>query len=226
MKEKFCPGCGKETDDLIKGLCKKCFAGRTKWIDMPDILEATVCKRCGRKKVGKWKEISMEEALKRNILNRSDHRGEVQDIQISILGQQNRADVTIKGVVENVEMEKKNEVGLKVEEKICRDCKKISTRYFEATVQIRTEEDILDDVLSTCETILKERRGTGPVVSDLEKTKNGVNIFIVSNSVAKYLARKLAEEYTVERKDSKTLRGLEDGNKSYRSTYLVRILEK
>ncbi len=220
MKEKFCPKCGKKTEDLTESLCRECFSDRKDLIEVPDRLEICVCEACGKKKTKRWEDITVERAIKKELMKhlRSD---EVEDIEV-LHKENNTAEVDISITTKDIDVNQRKTVEIDLDKGLCGDCKKLSTGYFEAKVQIRTEGTCLDDVLESCQKILS-RSTYRNVVSNFKRTKNGADLFMVSGSSAKYLTRKLMEIYNAERKDSKTLKGLDDGNKTYRSTYLVKI---
>ncbi len=222
MKQKFCPSCGRETEDFFDGLCKECFAERSGWIDIPDRVEIAVCSRCGKKKVGFWEAVSMEDALEDVIIDEMKINDSLEKLEIVFDRSSEKAEITVAGSYRNASFRETKDIDVDIKEAVCDTCKKIGSGSYEAVVQIRAEEERLDDVLRFCEKVLKERQ-SGPVISDTKKRKNGLDLFLLSNSTAKYLAKKLTEKYDVERKDSKSLKGLVEGTKVYKSTYLVRF---
>ncbi len=226
MKEKFCARCGKETEELTESLCSDCFSERKEWVEIPERLEVSECRGCRRKKTDGWKEISFEEAIENELKKTMQVKGEVKEINISTDRELNTAVIELQGSMEGVSMKETKEVEIVTKEDTCGECKKIETGYFEAKVQIRLPEGKKEEVLKECEEILKQRRSDEAMVSGIEERENGFDIFMPSKSAAKHLTKKLAERYEVERKDSKTLKGLRDGSKAYRSTYLVRIFDE
>lgn len=224
MKEKFCPRCGKETEELVDSLCRNCFKEKKDWVKIPDKLTVTVCQSCARKESRGWEDIPFEEAVRKKLEQKVTSEGKIEKIYIETEDGLEEVGVEVRGVFKGVEMSEEKNVEVEVEEELCEGCKKIKTGYFEAKVQIRLEDDKGEQILDECEKILKERGKDEVMVSGLEETENGFDIFMASNSAAKYLAKRLSEKHEVERKNTKTLQGLKDGNKVYRSTYLVRIL--
>ncbi|MFP4117005.1 MAG: NMD3-related protein [Candidatus Aenigmatarchaeota archaeon] len=224
MKKKFCVKCGEETEELVESLCKSCFSETKEWTKIPDRLQVTKCKGCRRKKVEGWVDMPLRKAILKSLEKGITSKGQIESIDIEIQEERSKAVATVKGKLKGVEMETKKEIDLKIEESLCGECKKINTGYFEATVQVRIEDGNTEKILDDCEEILRQRKTKEAMVSGVEERKNGFDILMPSNSAAKYLTKELAKRYNVERKESKTLKGLEDGHKTYRSTYLVRIL--
>lgn len=222
MKGRFCPNCGRETEELVEGLCKECFAERKGWVRVPDSIEIKVCGKCGRKRLDKWTETSTEEAVSRALEDEINVDKDAEDLDIEINYRNGEAEVKLKGEVKGIEVEKADRVSVNPREVLCGDCKKAGSGYYEAVVQVRSEDADMDEILDSCADILEKDKKESEVVG-FEKRKNGLDLRVRSSSAAKGLAKKLAEKYGAERKDSKTLKGLDEGKKVYRSTYLVRI---
>jgi nonsense-mediated mRNA decay protein 3 len=145
-------------------------------------------------------------------------------MNINLQGE-NRAIVELSGELKNQKLKTREEVDIKFSDQLCDSCSKINSGYFEAKLQIRGPGDKLDEALNISRRIIEKSGGDKEFASDVERVKNGFDIFIGSNSLAKKMARKIASEFDTERKDSKTLHGEKDGQRIYRSTYLVRILD-
>ena len=44
--KRFCVICGESTDDLINGMCKRCFTARHPLCESPEKIVITICKGC------------------------------------------------------------------------------------------------------------------------------------------------------------------------------------
>jgi len=220
VKEKFCPKCGKKTDLLFDGLCEECLSEDANRVDIPRKVEVKVCRICGKKMRNEWKEENIEDTVKKSL---EEERG-LKKVEV-VSDEDGSMEVEASMSVEGVTIEDSETVDVVEKKTVCENCKKASVGYFEAVVQIRFQDERAGEVLDTCRKIINSRSKGKPTVSKIEERKGGLDLYISSNSDAKYIARKLADRYRSERKNSKTLRGLVDGHKSYRSTYLIRILE-
>ncbi len=223
MKERFCPVCGKKTEELYDGLCKKCIKERGEWVEIPDSINVEICKKCGRKKTDEWKSAGMENILKEKIKDKITTKGEVQEIDISPDKEKEEMKLRVCFCKEGLRIREEATVLLNIKQTVCEDCKRIGTGYFEALVQIRAEEEMIEEILEDCKKIIDKKSGKESIVSKANVKNEGIDLYMYSNSAAKDVARKLADRYGAERKDSKTLRGLKDGQKTYISTYLVRF---
>ena len=226
MKEKFCPRCGEETEDLFGGLCESCFRETSEPVDIPERIQLKVCEACGRVKTGNnWEEIPLEEAAKKSIEKEMNSKDEIKILEV-FLGDGEELRIKIKGESKGVEFEEESRASLDVKEKRCEACRKMESGRFEAVLQIRGEEDKVEEALDHCGKLLTKVGDKEGVVSDLEERKNGIDLFLASGNTAKKLAKELGKKFPAERKDSKTLEGLDEGKKVYTSTYLVRIKGK
>ncbi|MFP4634072.1 MAG: NMD3-related protein [Candidatus Aenigmatarchaeota archaeon] len=221
IKEKFCPKCGKETEEMYEGLCEECFREGFEW-KFPEKIEITACKFCGKiKEGGQWRDIPLKEGVKKRVEDELNPGGRVEDMEVLPEEGEGRFDVSEE--VEGLNLEGEAEIEVKVKEGICKDCREIRRGGYEAVLQIRGDKEKTEEALDLCEKKLEERKRSEGAVTDIRERENGVDLFMASNSTAKNLARKLMTNFDADRKDSKTLRGLREGEKIYRSTYLVRI---
>ncbi|MFP4045792.1 MAG: NMD3-related protein [Candidatus Aenigmatarchaeota archaeon] len=225
MKNKFCPRCGKETEDLVEGLCEDCFQEKEELFVVPEIIEVNVCKRCGRyKEKGEWKDGDLEEFLKklaRQSLD-SDRELSIEEIELREENQGYKARIKAKG--KKIGMEEAKGVEFRINYGICNICSKISSGYFNTTLQLRGPEKKLERALRVCEEIFDSAGNREDFVSDVRKVRNGYDLYLSSKSLARKMVKQLTKRFETEKKSSRTLYGEKDGKRIYRSTYLVRIL--
>lgn len=227
MKSKFCANCGRETEELYDSLCKKCLKERKDLVEVPGKLEVEACKDCGRVKIsGEWKELSLEEAIEKILKKSVETAGEgsVTSLMVEVYEEGSRVVVSIEGEVNGMEMEEEREVKIEMDKTTCDICSKRRGGYFEAVVQIRDGGNI-EEALEISEGTLKNLSDRKGFISDVKEVENGVDIYLGSKSAAKKIAKNISENFETERKSAKSLQGEKDGQRIYRSTYLVRILE-
>lgn len=226
MKEKFCPKCGKETEELVEGLCSDCFREENE-MEIPGKLEIDICKYCGRIKTGgSWRECSVEEAVEEELKKVMNPEEGVSEIEVSREGgEDNEFKVSVKSQKSGVELGSEGFIEVEPDKGVCETCSGKISGYYEAVLQIRGETGKVRKALNIAAKAMEESRNDSAFVSDVEEVKNGVNLFVGSQSAAKQISRRLSSAFKVERKSSKTLCGQEEGQKKYRSTYLIRILE-
>lgn len=230
MKNKFCPGCGKETDKLIKGMCSECYSERNEIVKLPDKIEIANCNACGRfKKNNKWLDIGFNEVLEHKIHDNIENSGDLLEIDVKleeIDKDELHAEITTVNDIDGTQMESVNETKIVINRGICDVCSKISSGYYEAILQIRGNDQQIEDSLDIIEEIVKNNDSDMGFVSNVEHVTNGVDLYMGSKSLAKNASRKLSEKFNTINKSSKTIYGLDDGEKIYRSTYLVKFTGK
>lgn len=174
-----------------------------------------------------WVDIDFEAAVKERIRREVNAKEGVKNFELVVKPSREKGkwEAIGKGEKEGVKLKQRKTVKVKLDETTCDRCSKISSGYFEAVVQIRGSDEKVENVLEVAKEALENSRNKKAFVSDVEKVENGVNLSIGSKSVARRIAKKISSRYKTERKDTKTLYGEEEGQRKYRSTYLVRILE-
>jgi len=67
----FCVNCGKETDNLIEGLCLDCYSRKGGFASIKKRrLKIEVCSTCGSIKYkGRWLQEDLEDAMKRLVID-------------------------------------------------------------------------------------------------------------------------------------------------------------
>src|SRR3972149_9446515 len=61
--QKFCPKCGKTTENLYDNLCKDCFLQKINLKDLPEKITVRQCKICGKFFGNERGELSLENAI-------------------------------------------------------------------------------------------------------------------------------------------------------------------
>lgn len=227
MKEKFCPRCGKDTEKTIEGLCLECFKERKGFVELPENIEIIRCKNCDRfRGRGDWKKNKPEDEIKGRIESLIEVKGRLEDLAISF--ERRGVDewgvkVDVEGSLDEEGWHDERGTRVEIKNKTCKRCSRASGGYYEAVLQIRGDEDGVEEALDISEEVLVNESDEMGFVSDVKKVKNGYDIYLGSGSTAKRIVREISSRLPAKRKDSKTLAGERDGQKIYRSTYLVRI---
>lgn len=224
MKNKFCPRCGKETSELVEGLCEECFQKKSEIFVVPKKLEMNVCKHCGRyKEGGSWKEGKLDNVLQNLAKDSLTTERNLASKKIEIKkGTDYKIEIT--GTDKETGLEEKKKIEVDINYGTCDICAKISSGYFTTTLQIRGPEEKLERALEICEKTFDRKGNPEDFISDVRDVKNGYDLYMSSNSLARKMVSRLRNKFKIEKKSSKTLYGERDGQRIYRSTYLARIL--
>ncbi len=219
MRPKFCPKCGKEIDKLIEGLCKSCFREK-KLAELPERIRIVVCKNCGKIQgpgAADFNRKNMEKILKDNL----KVNGVLKSIKIKDMKGSKKikikADVSglLEGVVEKTE---DLETVVELRDKLCETCGKVRGGYYEAVIQIRSgDENKTARGLEILEKSISKRG----VVTKIEKTKGGYDIYFTPKKISNHVLKELTGIEEV--KKSYTLVTKKDGRDLYRNTILVRL---
>ena len=222
-KGKFCPKCGRTAEKLYDGLCADDFL---KTISFEKLVPAKIivkqCKICGRFYIDKYSASTLEGAvdlllqkvLKEKIIHSAAYRIEG-----------NKIHITLAIIYEDLEKKEEFSRELVIKNIICNSCNMKNSGYFNAILQIRVPEKILqiiiDDILNQID--LMHNYNDMAFIGKTERKKEGVDFYIGSKDVAEQIAKNLKIKYDAETKKSSKQSGYLSGKKIYRDTILVRI---
>ena len=230
---KFCPKCGKDTDDLFNGLCSECFMKNEKPAELPLEIFYESCKNCGKIKVkGKWTFFEPELLAGIALQNLKTKKLDSFKPKVELFEKPKgwKAAVKIFGKMRKNKLEFSLETLMKPRVMLCDACMKVSSDYFEATVQVRFEErasqEQLAQKLDECSkflAVLQKEDSLSQIVKAKE-LKNGLDIMVGSRRAAKQLAEHLARPKGQKIIVSTTLAGIDKkGHDWSRFTYCVRV---
>jgi nonsense-mediated mRNA decay protein 3 len=223
MHKKFCPKCGRNVEKLYNNLCMDDFL---KTISFEKLVPIKIilhqCKQCRKIYVGKNSAATLDGAidiflqgiLKEQLINSATYRIEG-----------NKIHITLKIIYDDLEKEEKFSRELVVKNIVCESCSMKNSGYFNAILQLRVPEKILqiiiDDIINQID--LMHNYNEMAFIGKVEKKKEGVDFYIGSKDVAEQIAKDLKIKYDAEIKKSSKQSGYLNGKKIYRDTILVRI---
>ncbi len=210
---KHCPICNASSDDVVfvGEFCSKC-AGKKLEEKLPELIKIERCRICGRiqTKEGvmeidrKSLQIVMQQRLNKfkvNLVSYGDDKAVL--------------DIVEEGWSQPVAAEK--EVNIKYTKMTCESCYKKQGGYFEATLQLRGDEERAERFAERFKRYIEERGG---FISEVKKVEGGYDVYASNKSdAAAYL-----KEKDIKAKASYTLSGLnKSGKKVYKNTYAIRL---
>jgi len=233
MSFRFCPKCGKKEGVFVKGFCKECFLQDNKLLEFPEKIQFQFCTRCGNIKVQRhWVEfdsINLTDFLKTKIKAKDF---EIQGIEVEleeVTEKESNALIEVKGLAESIPLILNRIIKLEKVSGICDSCMKISSDFFEATVQARFKEKnpvIEEKVFSEFQKLIEEMSKKDPLsrIVKKEKTNNGFDLILSSNRSARLSSEKIARKYSSKVVRSFSLIGVDkSGKQKRRYTYCVRV---
>ncbi len=232
----FCVNCGRKTDKLIDGLCAKCYSEKGGLSHIDGRLRMEMCPVCGSiKHRGKWIEEDLYEGMRRLIIESTFFSPDITwkrvDVDFRRKGKTlYDAAIKIEGEIDGNEVEENLYTEILVEKTVCPRCSRKAGKYYEAIIQIRTDERGFDEgEMESIERYLTEsvnrlgKEGRDVFIADRKETRGGVDFYISDKRVARSLVHQMREKFGGEIKSSAKLFGMKDGVKRYRMTYLLRL---
>lgn len=235
---KFCPKCGKNTEELINDICYDCY------FEKNDILEGfketsiELCKECDSIKTNRWMRKAHEESILRFLKdNVKAKKGTyIENINVEYerptfeeKGRETtNAKIQLTAEVDGNELNLEYDMPIEWILNICPHCQKMNSGYFEGNLQIRPRdhpyfEDVLEYIGKEVQKVAKD----GVKIADIEELKEGVDFFLTNKRYMKILAGKIVDKFGGHMKSTAKLFS-EDHQTSkqiFRSTILVRLLE-
>lgn len=234
MVQKFCPSCGKKTNDLVKGLCIDCFRKKRKLVEVPERLDIEYCKKCGKVFLhGRWH--NQDQELLSGFVKSKIKEKELGNLKVEVAlfpeGKDSVAELHISGTVEGVPAHLQKTVFLKGKSSLCDSCMKLSSDYFEATLQIRFSEkhsvEQAEKIALEAEHMLLHLQDVEPlaVIVKKKETRNGMDLLIGSKRAAKLVAEQLEKKARESMKVSFEIAGFDrdKGKEKKRFTYCLRF---
>ncbi|HMA04484.1 MAG TPA: 60S ribosomal export protein NMD3 [Methanomicrobiales archaeon] len=235
IRESFCPLCGEPS---AGGLCGKCRAGRTRWMEAAPRVEAITCPTCGSRRTGAiWQEtpVSREELAGELAVQAVRLVPEARDPEFRVTSRErspNRTEaaVRVRANLFGVPVEDEARIEIVWRGETCDRCSRISGGYFEGVIQVRADGRALtpheQEVAARIAFEVEERlQAGGSRLSFISRMtdEEGLDIVVGQNAMGDQIAREvtgaLGGRYTVHPK----LVGEKDGKRLFRITYSVRL---
>ncbi len=235
--DRFCVKCGKETNELIRGLCVQCHLEKNTILDVPSKAMLDYDYRSGRIKVGReWIEKSSEniEGLVKGLVLKaaSQKRMNVDGLMVLLEPHDDNinAAVSFGTEVEGVMVKLEKKINLILRKAVSDATTKLSSNYFEATIQARFPEnptqkqqrERLEEILSALKAE-KKRNELAEAVA-VKKSRKGFDVVVASYKAADKVTRLIAKRNRLKVIYSNSLFGIDDsGRNKYRHTYCLKF---
>lgn len=233
----FCVECGNDVTIFRNGVCLNCYLKETQFSKGPAIIDVIMCPRCSSYKYkNTWfVEESFDDILKRHIKEVFTVNPELKHVEIQIqCKEQERIQsciVVISGFLENQRITEQHSLTVRIRHTTCEVCSREAGGYYEAILQIRTEQRTFTDAeLKTLrcavEAMVEEFQTSGKrgfFIADIAQKREGLDFFLSEKGTALSIAKKIQVQFGGDFKQSASSAGMKDSRQVYRMTYLVRI---
>lgn len=253
MPNKFCAICGKNLppeNNTHFGFCFDCYLSENPLFDLPEGFSFNICFDCGsysKKEV--WSEVSendteciISEALQKYLLNPIRKKNKInfsiffdkesyifssKDLLISLK-------VKINGsLIQNSNIKHIQVLKLKLNYDLCKNCSNLrGGTYFISILQLRVKneiqfdliKEIIDEISAYVEKIFKINHKH--YISKIEDQKYGVDLYLSTNEIMKYIIKFLKAKYHFLLKRTKKIIGRDSqkGRNLYRLKTLIKFL--
>ena len=237
IREGICPRCGGPAPGA--DLCAACRAADFPWLSCDARVTITVCPSCGaRRETGVWADCTApRDELIREAARRGLHVSpEVRDVSVELTihertANRSFADCRIQGLLYGVPVEGDCRIEILWVKEQCNRCNRMSGSYYEGIIQVRAEgrrprpaeiraaekiaRDIAEGLFSSGERL--------SFISDMEETRDGLDIIVGSQRAGKEIAAAIVERLGGHVSTHPKLVGEKAGKRVYRITYAVRL---
>lgn len=239
-----CYLCGKPS--VIESLCADCYNEGHPLIEVSTPLTLLACKKCGSIKLADgWRKLPQNFAdpdelsnYQIDVLLQNAIRIIGKDVNLS-LAEERKLDrvshtiVTASGRSHEslAPHDEIYDVEVRFRYGTCETCGKMSGGYYEGILQVRADgreltDNERDTIVKTVTeiTVAKYRSDDKAFITNTTEDKNGIDFYIGSEYLSKYLASELEIQYLAERKENYKLCGEDKtGRRKYRITILIRL---
>ncbi|NPA75946.1 MAG: NMD protein affecting ribosome stability and mRNA decay [Euryarchaeota archaeon] len=225
-----CLECGKK-EAKYDGLCEDCFLKKTKFTELPQYIDLTICPHCHAVKFGgHWEHVPLEDAVymmvDRNLKFMHEYdsyrlrveHGEIEG-EFHVLA---TVDITYK----DIHTRELHEVLFDLKYESCPRCNRYYGNYFEAILQLRgLREYEVSEVIE----FLRERveyyaqKNENLFITKSVERREGWDFYLSDKREARKISREIARKYGATVKESPQIAGRKDGQDIYRVTYSVRL---
>ncbi|MCK8519607.1 60S ribosomal export protein NMD3 [Methanoculleus sp. 7T] len=236
IQTNICPRCGKPTEE---GLCPQCRAADTKLLACEPRVTAVYCPVCDSQKRGKtWSDLRMprEDLIAELAVSAVSIHEDAKNLKVAVRSEDTASNrtactVEVEGTLYSVPVSETCEVEILWQKEACDRCSRISGGYYEGIVQVRAtdrkinayEREVAASIAEQAEESLQQSGDRLSFISELEDSKDGVDITVGSQHLGQEIARMvtgaLGGRYTTHPK----LVGEKDGKALYRVTYSIRL---
>ncbi len=236
IQTSICPRCGQPAEE---GLCPQCRVADTRLLSCVPYVTAVYCPVCESQKRGRtWSDLRMprEDFITEMAVSAVSIHEDAKDLKVSVRSEEiasNRTACTVEveATLYGIPVRETCGTEIRWQRESCDRCSRISGGYYEGIVQVRAtgrkinayEREVATTIAEQAEESLQESGDRFSFISELEDSKDGVDITIgtqhLGQTIARLITGALGGRYTTHPK----LVGEKEGKALYRITYSIRL---
>lgn len=236
IQTSICPRCGKPSEE---GLCPECRAADVRLLTCEPYVTAVYCPVCESQKRGKtWSDLQMprEDLIADLAVSVTSIHEDAKDIRVTVRAEDiapNRTACTVEveATLYGVPVRETCSTEIRWQKESCDRCSRISGGYYEGIVQVRAtgrkinayEREVAATIAEQAEESLQQSGDRFSFISELEDTKDGVDITVGTQHLGQEIARAITGTLGGRFTTHPKLVGEKDGKALYRITYSIRL---
>lgn len=223
---KFCPKCGRQTDELFDSLCELCFKREIKLIESTET-SISICRTCGCYFKGNERtsiEAFVEDRIRKDIGKKYGCESKVEIKEIKSVDKRAHVLVIAKAELRGLQLTENGEFEVVLKPESCERCNRISGGYYTGIVQVRADGRIpTDDELAIAEEIAYSSVIEPDFISKELLLKEGLDIYVSSMECGHRITKAIVRQFGGSYSKSQKLYGRKDGKNVYRTSFSVRL---
>lgn len=225
-----CESCNKKADDLVDGLCAKCFLRKNPIVESVKTIRASICKNCGKYSTHKgFSRAKNKEEIVNNIIKKTiKFNPRYSKVELDVVFPHEIKDGIEVEVNVSAKLDKKTVrdsyvFPLTIKQVTCGMCSRETAGYYEGILQIRnTESENYPLALDYVKLQIERVRKRGVFAVKYAGVPNGVDVYITDKSYMDTLAHEVFLKFGGEVKKNERL--FSQNKMTSRLVYRVAVL--
>lgn len=237
IRETICPLCGNPSPE--GGICARCRAAETRWLECPQRIGVVFCPTCGaRKEAGTWSDSgSSRDDLLHELAARAVRlHAELKDVSTEVSCEdispnRSRAHCHVSGTLFGVPVEGSCTIEIVWQKEQCDRCCRISGSYYEGVVQVRavgrkiTPREI-GEAARIARGVEESMMASGErlsFISDVDEHRDGLDITVGSQRLGQEISSAIVRSMGGRVSTHPKLVGEKAGRQVFRITWSLRL---
>jgi nonsense-mediated mRNA decay protein 3 len=234
VSRRFCVRCGSEegpNNPIIDGLCVKCFTKERKLVELPNVLKVSYCPSCGSVLIkGSWVPTdgdeleAVESYVRYYVIEKAKKYPGLKELEAKVIDMsEGRTLMEVSGKLGNALLIQTYSIDTRISKRTCPRCAKVRGGHFEAVIQIRSATPWRREAVISVVRKLERVKGLSENIVEIEETKDGYDIKLLSQAIARHAATILRKELGAKITQTWKDAGYVSGKKHSKLTIAARV---